>query len=513
MNNSSEVIISIDAGTSIIKTVAFDLEGKLLASTTRTNDYSILEHGCVIQDMDKTWDKTIQCLRDLLEIIDHKNIIAFSVTGQGDGTWLIDNDGKSTHPALLWLDSRSSNIVNKLRKDPNDVERYNINMTGLMSCHQGPQLIWFKENNKEILQRSVKALHCKDWIYYNLTGEIVTDPSEAIVSYGDLEKRYYSDEVIEILGLTSQKYLLPEISNGLYESHPLKKEISKDFNVKIGTPVILGYVDGICTQVGVGMSKNDKENCSSIVGSTGAHAIIRKSLNEVKLNSQRTGFCHVYPEGFKIVQTQAHMSATLNIDWLFQIASDLFDRNGINVDKNEFLKDIDQHILEIPPSNIIFHPFISSAGERCPFINSDARASFVGLNSQHGYFDLMRSVFEGLAMAAKHCFLSIGSIGSTVILSGGVSKNESFCKIYSTALNKKVKPAFYSEAGAAGAAMIAAVNLGVFSDLKSCSQKWIQDNHISVYKPDPDFRGYYDKLYENYLESLKKIEPLWGKIK
>ncbi len=45
------------------------------------------------------------------------------------------------------------------------------------------------------------------------------------------------------------------------------------------------------------------------------------------------------------------------------------------------------------------------------------------------------------------------------------------------------------------------------------SQKWIQDNHISVYKPDPDFRGYYDKLYENYLESLKRVEPLWGKIK
>ena len=61
--------------------------------------------------------------------------------------------------------------------------------------------------------------------------------------------------------------------------------------------------------------------------------------------------------------------------------------------------------------------------------------------------------------------------------------------------------------------MIAAVNLGVFSDLKSCSQKWIQDNHISVYKPDPNFRGYYDKLYENYLESLKRVDPLWGKIK
>ncbi|MGY8703837.1 MAG: FGGY family carbohydrate kinase, partial [Candidatus Poseidoniales archaeon] len=99
-------------------------------------------------------------MRDLLEIIDHKNIIVFSVTGQGDGTWLIDNDGESNHPALLWLGSRSSNIVNKLRKDPNDIERYNINMTGLNSSQQGPQLIWFKENNKEILQRSVKALHC-----------------------------------------------------------------------------------------------------------------------------------------------------------------------------------------------------------------------------------------------------------------------------------------------------------------------------------------------------------------
>ena len=63
------------------------------------------------------------------------------------------------------------------------------------------------------------------------------------------------------------------------------------------------------------------------------------------------------------------MSATLNIDWLFQIASDLFNRNGINVDKNEFLKDIDQHILEIPPSNIIL-------GNRCGI---DARAFFIHL--------------------------------------------------------------------------------------------------------------------------------------
>ena len=90
----------------------------------------------------------------------------------------------------------------------------------------------------------------------------------------------------------------------------------------------------------------------------------------------------------------------------FQILYEILDEIKENLffeivnykDKNEFLKDIDQHILEIPPSNIIFHPFISSAGERSPFINSDARASFVGLNSQHGYFDLMRSVFEGLAM-------------------------------------------------------------------------------------------------------------------
>ncbi len=107
------IIIGIDAGTSVIKSVAFSTDGTQLAAAAVTNSYETLPDGGVEQDMQRTWRDTAATLKQLTEQIPDlaSRLIAISVTGQGDGMWLIDKSGAPVAPAWLWLDARAAEIV------------------------------------------------------------------------------------------------------------------------------------------------------------------------------------------------------------------------------------------------------------------------------------------------------------------------------------------------------------------------------------------------------------------
>ena len=105
------------------------------------------------------------------------------------------------------------------------------------------------------------------------------------------------------------------------------------------------------------------------------------SVDEVKLNQESTGYTMVFPVDGTYSQMQSNMAATLNIDWMLDLAIDVLKFQGIQKNRSDLLKDLDQHILDASPAEFLYHPYISQAGERGPFINANARASFIGLSS------------------------------------------------------------------------------------------------------------------------------------
>ena len=92
---SRDILIGIDAGTSVIKAVAFDLTGRQLAIDSRRNSYATLPNGGAEQDMARTWADTATVLRGLSDQVDGlaDRVLSLGVTGQGDGCWLIDAEG------------------------------------------------------------------------------------------------------------------------------------------------------------------------------------------------------------------------------------------------------------------------------------------------------------------------------------------------------------------------------------------------------------------------------------
>ena len=149
-----DVIIGVDAGTSVIKSVAFDLTGKQIAAHARPNSYEITQDTGAEQDMARTWADTAATLIGLAESVPDlaSRTAALAVTGQGDGTWLIDKGGNPVAPAWLWLDARSAAIVDEFRAGPSDLRRFEITATGLSACQQAAHLMWMDRHAPEMLR-------------------------------------------------------------------------------------------------------------------------------------------------------------------------------------------------------------------------------------------------------------------------------------------------------------------------------------------------------------------------
>src|ERR1700709_2085826 len=151
-----DILIGIDAGTSVIKSIAFTLDGQQLDGFSLPNIWSSVDEVGAEQDMARTWSDTAATLRGLATLIPDldKRTAAIAVTGHGDGTRLIDEAGHPTAPAMLWLDARAAEIVDEIRGSPQGRAIFQRTGAGVNVCQQGSQLLWLKKHRPEVLARS-----------------------------------------------------------------------------------------------------------------------------------------------------------------------------------------------------------------------------------------------------------------------------------------------------------------------------------------------------------------------
>lgn len=509
-----DLIIGVDAGTSVIKAVAFDFDGNELAATGRTNVYVDLPGGGAEQDMARTWDDTAAVLRDLaLHVPDlAQRTAALAITGQGDGTWLIDGDGEPVAPAWLWLDSRAAAIVRELDRSGVRDLVYRYTGCALNACNQSAHLIWLKRHAPELLARSATSFHCKDWLYCRLTGERRTDISEGTFTFGNFRTRAYEPELLAAFGLAEEARLLPEMVEGSRTTHPLTAIAAAATGLPEGLPVTLGYLDVLSAGLGGGVYEPGRAIGCSIVGSTGMHMRFVADAAGLQLGAEPTGYTMPFPVPGSVTQMQSNMAATLNIDWVVDRAREAAELLGHPFDRRTTLATLDARVLEARPAAALYHPYIHEAGERGPFVDVNARAQFVGLSMRTSFLDLVRAVYEGLAFAARDCYGAMGHVPEEIRLAGGASRSKSFKTILASALATPVRDSSRQEAGAAGAAMMAAVAIGVFPDLGAATARWVTPLLGDLVRPDPTLVDIYASAFPAYVATRKVMPPVWADL-
>jgi erythritol kinase len=291
----------------------------------------------------------------------------------------------------------------------------------------------------------------------------------------------------------------------------LTETAAKAAGLPAGTPVCLGYVDMVMTALGAGVRTGGQNAACSTIGSTGVH-MRAKAVPDVQLNDEGTGYVIALPIPGIVTQVQTNMGATINIDWILKIAADLMSASGSEISYSDLIPRIDAWFAEARPTNLIYHPYISEAGERGPFVNAHARAGFTGLSTRHGFADMLRAVVEGLGMATRDCYAAMGDMPSELRITGGAARSRALRGSLSAAVKAPVRISDREEAGAAGVAMMAAVAIGAYSDMDSCIADWVTPLLGEAEAPDQENVERYDRLFDAYKDVRQAIAPAWDKL-
>jgi erythritol kinase len=185
---------------------------------------------------------------------------------------------------------------------------------------------------------------------------------------------------------------------------------------------------------------------------------------------------------------------------------------GIESHRQAFLAGIEAHVAAAAPGSALYHPYILEAGERGPFMNASARAQFIGLSTDTSFAGLFRAIYEGLAFAARDCYGVMGRMPDEIRVTGGAARSATLLQIFANTLNAPVRRVRREETGAVGAAMIAAISLGLHSSLAACADAWVTPTLGTLTAPDAKLSQFYSELFPIYRAVREAMPPAWAAL-
>tara|TARA_B100000029_G_scaffold516756_1_gene633740 strand:- start:7218 stop:8723 length:1506 start_codon:yes stop_codon:yes gene_type:complete len=497
--------LTIDAGTSIVKVVIFNLKFKAVFIQTIKNNVITDSKGKSEINMDQFWQNTSNCIKECIKKsnINPKSILGVGLTGNMVGAWPIDHTNKPFRNAILWNDTRSEKVFELLKKNKSKIfeEIYKISGSIVQYGCTLPVLKWFDIFEKKTIIRTKYFLTCKDWIRYKLTNTFNNDYTERAVSPGDIKKIKFSKKIFKLLNLDfSYANKFPEVKKSDEIGGYITNLASKKTGLKIGTPVVIGAGDVPSSAIGVGAIKNGM--CSTIVGTTCHNYLVSSKPLFKPLNA---GLLFYSPNN-QWLRTMINVAGTTNFDWVIEN----FFKDKISFQsKKEIIKNFEKKFKKnnIKNNQIIFLPYFNYGGSISPFFNLNTKGEIFGLQPHHSGEDILLASYQGLAMSIKDCYDALEIKLNKLFLSGGASRSNLFPQILADVLKTKIYIPEGEEFGARGAAYLTSVAIKRNKNLSSALK--INQKIKKKYYPNIKNYHYYSLKFGKFLKLRKQLNNIW----
>lgn len=483
------MMIGVDVGTSVTKASLLGRDGSARLTHHVRSTLHRLPGGRVEQDLDDVVDSVVQVVRSVSAQATEP-IEALAITGQGDGLWLRDDTGEQVGTQISWLDARASDLLRGWQEGAtgsvvNQVHK--LTGSGMFPGSAGPLLAHLAEHEPQRLERAKVAGYCVDAIVQRFTGEVIVDASDASMPFLDVASRTYSTEAMQACELTRYRRLLadPAPPGTLFA---LGASSARTLGLPAGLPVSAGPFDLPACAFGSGTE--EVGDGSLVIGTTLGCQVLRDEV-VIGPDEEAAGMWLATPQPEKYLRVMPAMVGTANLDWVLRVV-------GAQVD------DLEALLNDSTPGagGVSALSFLSSSGERAPFVEPHARGQFTGLSLDTMPADMVRAMCEAVAYAARHNLESAGLTGA-VSACGGGARSAAWSQIFADVLGRPLHVPYEEGVGARGAAMAAWDSLGKPID----REKWAAQRWTVV--PDPKATEFYARGYEEYLASIDRARPVW----
>lgn len=479
------MLIGVDAGTSVVKAVAFDVDGEALRVASRPTRTIAPAPGLAEQDLEEVIAAAGEVVR---EVAAGEPVDLLGITAQGDGLWLLDAEGRQVRRPILWSDARAASIVAEWIASGVAERAFRRSGNMLFPGAAAPLLAHLQDAERQSLLAASTAGCCKDAIVQRLTGVRATDASDASLPFFDLRARRYDDDLIALYGVSEWRHLLAPVDPSPGPLRELSASGSSLTGLPAGQPIHAGPFDLCATMIGAGVSRPG--DALVILGTTLGCAVL---ADRVETGGEPAGMLLCMPEPDRWARVMPAMVGTPSLEWVLALVGARRD-------------DIDALLAASSPGagGVMVLPFLAPAGERAPFVDPTARGQVLGLSLESAPADIVRAVCEGIAYAVRHC-LESADLGpdAQILLGGGGVRSVEWRQILADVLQRPLLMARQPEPGARGAAMAALGAAGVEVDREAWTKP---DRRI---EPRPSLAALYEEGMAFYRDRLGAARGHW----
>jgi len=479
-----ELYLGVDIGTTAVKASLYDLSSrKVVLDLERRYHVFPVGEGGFEQRPEEVKEAVFSVLANVAER--GFRIEAIVLDSALHTLLLLGEDKTPVTNVIPWLDERSVEQVKKLSRDPIACESLH-ERTGCTNDSVYPlyKLAWIYENESEVLRQARWAVSIKDYLFYHLTGDLVSDISVASGSgYLDIHKKDWCyDLLLDFAKLEREKLpplVPPDFSRGL------KKTAAHTTGLLEGTPVVIGISDAAASSIGAGASVDD-----SLTVSVGSSAAIRSIISSPPSDYPVPGlWCYVLDEDLYI-SGAAVKNGGYVFDWYISVLS--------KRDHDEALELVQSSLNDFDPNDCaLFYPFIF--GKRFPWYDPEPNARFLYLKSQTDEGEIARSVLEGIAFNLKRAFNVVRKIPKSldkIVATGRLTRSRTWMKILTSVFDENL----ILKAKEQGASLGTVIHY--LSERNSAKWSQLSPPIEEMYVPDPLLRKKYKVLYQRWLKGL-----------
>ena len=502
----AKYIIAHDVGTSGNKAVLVDTTGQVHGKCFQPYQTYYPRPGWAEQDPLDWWQAVTRTTRLLLEQTKKSPKDVLCVTFGTQMLGIIPMDPKKGHlrRAIIWLDNRAGEQAEQLMKKFLGPRVFAL-IAGTTLCGKDgmPKLLWLKAEEPDIYRKMCCFLDTSGYLFYRSTGNMAMEWTGASVVGLDLKKKTWMNGIISYVGLDTDK--LPPLVRSIDKVGGLTREAAREYGLLEGTPVIAGAGDAPCAAVGSGAVGEGEGHV--YLGTSGWVGVVTRRILPGKYGAATVHSADP-DKTFLFAETEAAGGC---IQW---IADEFYKAEKKDPKIPNVYALMDDEVAKIPPGSnyLLFTPWIY--GERAPIDDCYVRASFLNLSAEHSREDMLRAVYEGVAYNIRWIVDIVEKefkfpLPQLRVIGGG-AKGKPWMQIMADVTGRKIETVRDpQEAGAVGAALIAAVGLGIYPDFKSLEKVVKVDR---AFEPKPENAEIYDNLFYLYKEIYSDLKDFYRKL-
>ncbi len=508
-----DCILVIDAGTQSIRAAIVDLQGEIREIVkTPIEPYFSVHPGWAEQDPEYYWDTLCTTTKRLFKTISFelKTIRGVTVTTQRGTVINVDTQGRPLRPAITWLDQRKAD---KKEWPPFHLKialkAINMYDAGIHTFRE-TESNWIRQNQPEIWSKTHKYLLLSGFFSHRLTGEYI-ESTGSVVGY--LPFDYKKHEWMRKSNITwgifdfDTSYLPKLVKPGDLMGH-ISKKASRETGIPAGLPVVAAAADKACEVLGSGCLTPDI-GCLSY-GTTATIETTNTKYIEV------VPFFPPYPSAVPgAFNTEVMIFRGY---WMVSWFKKEFGLREEQIAKKRRIAPevlFDELVSTVPPGSmgLTLQPFWSP-GVKIP--GPEAKGAIIGFGDVHTRAHIYRAILEGLAYALKEGTIRTQKRNGVKIerlrISGGGSQSAAAMQLTADIFDLPVERPHTYETSALGAAIDAAVGLGLHSDFNSAVK--VMTRTRDTFEPMPGNRDIYNDLYNRvYIKLYNRLKPLYDDIR